>query len=65
MKTYNVSVKNIYTDDERSITLQCNQAEDIRIVHKDAMKSISMEEDITSIKTEDKVVYNINKGFIG
>ena len=65
MKTYNVSVKNIYTNDERLITLDCNQTTDVRIIHKDVMKNITMEEDITSIQTDNKTVYSISKGFIG
>jgi hypothetical protein len=65
MKTYNVSVKNIYTNDERLITLDCNQTTDVRIIHKDVMKNINMEEDITSIQTDNTTVYSISKGFIG
>ena len=64
MKTYNILIKDVYTDDKRSETIEWPDATDIRDVHKQAMKSIKVAEDIECIKTSENMVYSIDKGFL-
>jgi len=64
MKHYNILIKNIYTDEKRTLSEELPDAEDVRSVHKNAMKQISVEEDIECIKTDNKLVYTIDRGFL-
>tara|TARA_R110000744_G_scaffold351803_1_gene457636 strand:+ start:133 stop:336 length:204 start_codon:yes stop_codon:yes gene_type:complete len=66
MKTYNILIKDVYTDDKRSETIECPDATDIRDIHKQAMKSIRVAEDIECITTETSkyMVYSIDRGFL-
>ena len=56
MKTYNILIKDVYTDDKRSETIECPDATDIRDIHKEAMKKIKVAEDIECIKTSQNLV---------
>jgi len=64
MKTYNILIKDVYTEEKRSETLKCPDAIDIRDIHKQAMKKIKVAEDIECIKSENKLVYTIDRGFL-
>jgi hypothetical protein len=64
MKTYSILIKDVYTDDKRSETIECPDATDIRDIHKQAMKSINVAEDIECIKSDNKLVYSIDRGFL-
>lgn len=64
MKTYNILIKDVYTEEKRSETLECPDATDIRDIHKQAMKKIKVAEDIECIKSENKLVYTIDRGFL-
>ena len=64
MKTYSILIKDVYTDDKRSETIECSDATDIRDIHKQAMKSINVAEDIECIKSDNKLVYSIDRGFL-
>jgi hypothetical protein len=57
-------IKDVYTDDKRSETIECPDATDIRDIHKQAMKSINVAEDIECIKSDNKLVYSIDRGFL-
>ncbi len=64
MKTYSILIKDVYTDDKRSETIECPDATDIRDIHKQAMKKINVAEDIECIKNDNKLVYSIDRGFL-
>lgn len=64
MKTYNILIKDVYTEEKRSETVECPDATDIRDIHKQAMKKIKVAEDIECIKSENKLVYTIDRGFL-
>ena len=64
MKTYNILIKDVYTEEKRSETLKCPDATDIRDIHKQAMKKIKVAEDIECIKDNNKLVYTIDRGFL-
>lgn len=64
MKTYSILIKDVYTDDKRSETIECPDATDIRDIHKQAMKKINVAEDIEYIKNDNKLVYSIDRGFL-
>jgi hypothetical protein len=64
MKTYSILIKDVYTDDKRSETIECPDATDIRDIHKQAMKKINVAEDIECIKSDNKLVYSIDRGFL-
>lgn len=64
MKTYNILIKDVYTEEKRSETVECPDATDIRDIHKQAMKKIKVAEDIECIKSDNKLVYTIDRGFL-
>jgi hypothetical protein len=64
MKTYNILIKDVYTEEKRSETFECPDATDIRDIHKQAMKKIKVAEDIECIKSDNKLVYTIDRGFL-
>jgi hypothetical protein len=64
MKTYNILIKDVYTEEKRSETMECPDATDIRDIHKQAMKKIKVAEDIECIKDNNKLVYTIDRGFL-
>ena len=64
MKTYSILIKDVYTDDKRSETIECPDPTDIRDIHKQAMKKINVAEDIECIKNDNKLVYSIDRGFL-
>lgn len=64
MKTYSILIKDVYTDEKRSETMQCEDNTDIRDIHKQAMKKINVAEDIECIKSNDRTVYSIDRGFL-
>jgi hypothetical protein len=66
MRTYNILIKDVYTDDKRSETIECPDATDVRDIHKQAMKNITPAEDIEHITTESGkyMVYSIDRGFL-
>ena len=39
MKIYDILIKDVYTDEKRSETMQCDETADIRDIHKQAMKA--------------------------
>jgi hypothetical protein len=64
MKTYSILIKDVYTENKRSETIECSEATDVRDIHKQAMKGINVAEDIECIKSENKLVYSIEQGFL-
>jgi hypothetical protein len=61
-KIYTVDIKNIYSEEIYSIT---SFGDDPRDVHKYVLtKSISRNEEIDKIYTEDRCVFDNKKGFI-
>ena len=64
MKTYNILIKDVYTEEKRSETMECEDAADIRDIHKLAMRKIKIAEDIECIKDKNKLVYTIDRGFL-
>tara|TARA_E500000318_G_scaffold69409_1_gene64268 strand:- start:424 stop:621 length:198 start_codon:yes stop_codon:yes gene_type:complete len=64
MKTYNILIKDVYTEEKRSETMECDPSADIRDIHKLAMKKIRVAEDIECIKANNKLVYTIDRGFL-
>ena len=64
MKTYNILIKDVYTEEKRSETMECEDTTDIRDIHKQAMKKIKVAEDIECIKTNSKLVYTLDRGFL-
>lgn len=64
MKIYNILIKDVYTEEKRSEVMECPDATDIRDIHKEAMKKIKVAEDIECIKTDNKLVYTIDRGFL-
>ena len=64
MKTYNILIKDVYTEEKRSETMECEDTADIRDIHKQAMKSIKVAEDIECIKANNKLVYTLDRGFL-
>lgn len=64
MKTYNILIKDVYTEEKRSETMECEDNIDIRDIHKLAMKKIKVAEDIECIKSDNRMVYSIDRGFL-
>ena len=64
MKTYNILIKDVYTEEKRSETMECEDTIDIRDIHKQAMKKIKVAEDIECIKANNKLVYTLDRGFL-
>tara|TARA_E500000318_G_scaffold59902_1_gene55596 strand:- start:161 stop:358 length:198 start_codon:yes stop_codon:yes gene_type:complete len=64
MKIYDILIKDVYTDEKRSETMQCDETADIRDIHKQAMKVIKVAEDIECIRTNNQLVYTIDRGFL-
>lgn len=64
MKTYNILIKDVYTEERRSETMECEDVADIRDIHKLAMRRIKLAEDIECIKDNNKIVYTIDRGFL-
>ena len=63
MKTYSILIKDVYTENKRSETIECSEATDVRDIHKQAMKGINVAEDINVLRAKINWCIVSNKAF--
>lgn len=61
---YIILVKDIYTDEERVVSISYSDVCGVRELHKESLKYISRQEDIKEIHLGEKLLYNIEEGFL-